>query len=382
MTRGSAARSPVTGRMHGKARVRGPVARRPVSPRSALGMTLVELMVGLAVGLFVSLIAIAVFVSTRTLNVVNNSSARLGENARLAVEALQEDLRHAGFQGCHDLAAVAPASMLNSAAAATAGFLDTGITGVAGHRGTGTAFAPALGAALAGLTPPPNVNSDIVTVRVPADNLSLGLTAMMPTTTAPPQVGTGGASVGTLRQGDIALVADCKAAAIFQITSNPTTAGALAHAVDATFSPGNAAANLPQRFGDAAAVYRLETRHYYVAPSVLHAGGNALWRFRVPCAGCTDNPQELASGVDRLNVLWGVDTDGDQTVNQYLAADAVTAWEQVGAARVQMLVATNSKGNVTQGAQTVSFAGTTITATDRQLRTVLTEVVTLRNRAP
>ena len=382
MTRGTAARSPATGQMHGKARVRGSVVRQPASPRPVLGTTLIEMMVGLAVGLFVSLIAIAVFVSTRTLNVVNNSSARLGENARLAVEALQEDLRHAGFQGCHDLAAVAPISLLNGAAAATAGFLDTGITGVAGHRGTGTAFAPVLGAALAGLTPAPNVNSDIVTVRVPADNLSLGLTALMPSTTAAPQVGAGGAAVGTLRQDDIALIASCKAAAIFQVTADPVATGALAHAAGASPSPGNATANLPQRFGNDAAVYRLETRHYYVAPSVLHAGSNALWRFRVPCPNCTDNPQELASGVDRLNVLWGVDTDGDQTVNQYLAADAVTAWEQVGSARVQMLVATTSNGNVTQSAQKVLFAGATITPTDRQLRTVLTEVVTLRNRAP
>ena len=381
MTRGMAARSPVTGQMHGKARVRGSVARRPASLRPALGMTLIELMVGLAVGLFVSLIAIAVFVSTRTLNVVNNSSARLGENARLAVEALQEDLRHAGFQGCHDLAAVAPISLLNSAAAADAGFLDTGITGVAGHRGTGTAFAPPLGKALDDLRPKPNNNSDIVTVRVPADNLSLGLTALMPSTTAAPQVGTGGTAVGTLRQDDIALIASCKAAAIFQVTADPVATGALAHAAGTRPSPGNATADLPQRFGNDAAIYRLETRHYYVAPSRLHVG-NALWRFRVPCPGCAANPQELASGVDRLNVLWGVDTNGDQTVNQYLVADAVPTWEQVGSARVQMLVATTSNGNVTQSPQTVSFAGATITPTDRQLRTVLTEVVTLRNRAP
>ena len=359
-------------------------ARRSASCQTARGMTLIELMVGLAVGLFVSLIAIAVFVSTRTLNVVSNSSARLGENARLAVEALQEDLRHAGFQGCHHVSATAPVSVLNSPDAEKAGFLDTGINGVAGHRGTGTGFAPVLGQALDDLKPKPNNNSDIVTVRVPADNLSLGLTAMMASVGAAPQLGTGGTAVGTLRQNDIALIASCKAAAIFQITADPAATGALAHAAgtSSVSGPGNATANLPQQFGDDAAVYRLQTRHYYVAQSVLHAGSNALWRFRVPCPNCTDNPQELAGGVDRLNVLWGVDTDGDQTVNQYLSADAVTAWDRVASARVQMLVATTSNSSVTQSAQTVSFAGTTITPTDRQLRTVLTEVVTLRNRAP
>ena len=81
------------------------------SSRQARGLTLIELMVGLAVGLFVSLIAIAVFVSTRTLNVVSNSSARMSENARLAMEVLQDDLRHAGFQGCHDVSADPPTNV-------------------------------------------------------------------------------------------------------------------------------------------------------------------------------------------------------------------------------------------------------------------------------
>ena len=67
------------------------------------GMTLPELMVGLAVGLFVVTIAISTFVSTRTLNVVNSSSTRMTENARLATETLHTDLRSAGFGGCRTL---------------------------------------------------------------------------------------------------------------------------------------------------------------------------------------------------------------------------------------------------------------------------------------
>ena len=353
--------------------------------RQARGLTLIELMVGLAVGLFVSLIAIAVFVSTRTLNVVSNSSARMGENARLAMEALQEDLRLAGFQGCHDAPADPPVSLLDTGAAATVGFLDVGLTGVTGRRGTGVAFAPPFdpGSRLGSLAPPPNTDSDFITVRVPADNLSLGVTAVMAASTAAPQVGASGAVSGRgLRQGDIALIASCKAAAIFQITeTDPAATGTLTHIARGGFSPGNASVSLPQRFGKDAAVYRLETRHYYVAPSALHSGTNALWRYRVPCSGCTDNPQELAAGVERLNILWGIDTDGDETVNRYARADAVPAWERVVSARVQMLVAT-SADNVTQSAQTVAFAGSSVVPTDRRLRTVLTEVIALRNRAP
>ncbi len=350
---------------------------RPVR-HCARGMTLVELMVGLAVGLFVSLIAIAIFVSTRTLNVVNTSGSRMGENSRLAMDVLQDDLRSAGFQGCHAREADPPLSVLDPAAAAAAGFLDTGTSGLAGHRGTGSGFAPALGAALAGVASAPDPHSDILSMRVPADRLSYGLTAPMASNSATPQVGAS-APGSTFQRGDIALIASCKTGTIFQITAaSPAATGDLEHEIGGSVVPGNVSKDLGQRYRSDAAVYRLQTRHYYVAPSVMHPGTNSLWRLTVPGDGL---PQEVAAGIDRLNVRWGIDTEGDQTVNRYVSADAVTNWEQVIAARLQMLSATTKDG-VAQTPQTVEFAGSAVTATNRRLRTVLTEVVALRSRAP
>lgn len=352
-------------------------------PRAALGMTLVELMVGLAVGLFVSLIAIAVFVSTRTLNVVNSSGSRMGENSRLAMDLLQDDLRSAGFQGCHEVTSDPPLSVLDTTAAAAVGFLGSASAGLAGFRGTGTAFAPGLPAALAALTSPPDPNSDVLSVRVPADRTAYGVTATMTDNTAAPQVGAG--VVGsTLRQGDIVLISSCKAGTIFQVTEpDPAATGNLAHALGGQgYSPGNASADLLQRYRSDAVVYRLQTRHYYVAPSAMQPGTKSLWRLTVPPPAGAANPQEMAQGIDRLNLSWGLDTDGDQTVNLYVGADAVDGkWDQVISARLQMLSATTKDG-VAQTAQTVDFAGSAVTATDRRLRTVLTEVVTLRSRAP
>jgi len=371
------------------------VKRHPVSRRAAGGMTLVELMVGLAVGLFVSLIAISVFVSTRTLNVVNSTGARMGENARLAMEALQDDLRSAGFRGCQDPLAGAPVSQLN----ATDGFLVTD-AGFAGYRGTGsgagTSFAPALPAALSGLATPPSDDSDVVSVRVPVDAQGWGVTQTMATTSAAPLIGAAGpGAASTVQVGDIVLISDCQIGGgsgnqvgdIFQVTSMTAGTGSLGHVAGGASLPGNAVATLSRRYGDQASVYRLQTRHYYVAPSALPnapAGMRSLWRLAVPCPECAANPQELAAGVERLSVTWGVDTDAvaDQSVNRYFAADAVTAWTSVLSARVQMLVASAQNG-VTQGAAaSVAFAGSAVVPTDRRLRTVLTEVVTLRNRAP
>jgi type IV pilus assembly protein PilW len=216
---------------------------------------------------------------------------------------------------------------------------------------------------------------------VPADPDGLGIVAAMASTLAAPQVAASSPG-NTLVSGDIVLVASCKAAAMFQVTEpNPAATGVLTHALGGPFVPGNGSSDLQQRFRSDSTVYKLQTRHYYVAPSVLHPGTNSLWRLAVP--GGSD-PEEVASGIDRLVITYGIDggtSVGQQNVDHYAAADGVTAWDKVVAVRLQMLIAT-AKDGVTQSHQSVDFAGATITAEDRRLRTVLTEVVTVRNGAP
>lgn len=352
-----------------------------------------ELMVGLAVGLFVTTVAISTFVSTRTLNVVNSSSTRMTENARLATEVLRADLRSAGFAGCRTLEqrVDAPPVVVLTAGLDT-GFITDGNSGVRGFSGTGTAHSPALPAAIASARtsvtpnlPAPLLNSDVVSVRVPADSVALGLVSSMGSATANPQIEA--ALVGnSLAQGDVVLISNCKASAIFQVTSaNPSTTGVLAHDTG-SLSPGNVTTDLQHVFRSDASVYRMQTRHYYVAPSVMRPGTNALWRLSVPApAGGAALPEEVASGVDRLLVSYGVDSDAspDLNVNQYVSASGVTDWDRVLSARLQLLVATAETQTAQQASRTFTFFdGSTQTKTDQRLRTLLTEVVTLRNGAP
>src|SRR5206468_11638 len=118
----------------------------PVAAASR-GMTLVELMVGMAVGLFVVLVAVSIFVGTRTLHAVGSASTRMSENARLAMDVLQADLRNAAFVGCRPLLNDSPIIVL---LAGDGGFLSTG-PGLKGYRGTGSGFAPSLTGPLAAL---------------------------------------------------------------------------------------------------------------------------------------------------------------------------------------------------------------------------------------
>jgi type IV pilus assembly protein PilW len=353
--------------------------------RRVAGMTLVELMVGMAVGLFVATVAIATFVSTRTLNVVNASTTRMTENARLAMDLLHTDLRSSGFAGCWPLAQRRddpPLSLLQGGAAD--GFITTGSSGLLGFKGTGTGFSPALPTvfdrlgttALPGSTAP-LPTSDVVSVRVPADTVALGVTAAMATPDSAPQVqpATPGS---TLARGDIVLIANCESSAIFQVTEDdPAATGVLNRAVGAGAARSNTTTNLQKTYRSDATVYRLETRHYYVAPSAVRSGTNSLWRLEVsgalkPADGL--NAVEVANGIDRIEVSYGVDTVSPPVnVSRYVDATAVTDWDRVLSARIQMVAATPDD-NMAR----IQVAG----APDRRLRSNLTEVVTLRNGAP
>ncbi len=67
--------------------------------RQQHGMTLIELMVALAIGAFLMIGAITVFMQSRTTFRVTESLSRLQENARFALEAMESDIRMAHYWG-------------------------------------------------------------------------------------------------------------------------------------------------------------------------------------------------------------------------------------------------------------------------------------------
>jgi type IV pilus assembly protein PilW len=68
-------------------------------PTAQSGMTLIELMVALAIGMFLMIGAMTVFMQSRTTFRVTESISRLQENARFALEALESDVRMAQYWG-------------------------------------------------------------------------------------------------------------------------------------------------------------------------------------------------------------------------------------------------------------------------------------------
>ena len=86
-------------------------------------------------------------------------------------------------------------------------------------------------------------------------------------------------------------------------------------------------------------VAELVAHAYYIGDSGQTCEGIAvpsLFRATLNSNGAPQ-PEEIAYGVENLQIRYGVDTDNDESVNQYVDATGVADWDQVIAARIWVL---------------------------------------------
>lgn len=85
-----------------------------------------------------------------------------------------------------------------------------------------------------------------------------------------------------------------------------------------------------------------------------------------------------------MQITYGVDTLGDNAVDQYMDATAVALagrWPDVLTVQLQFLLASAEDG-ITAAAQVYTFNGTATTAGDRRMYQVFTSTIGVRNRLP
>ncbi|MBV8157470.1 MAG: PilW family protein, partial [Dyella sp.] len=301
--------------------------------RRSSGFSLVELMVGMTLALMLATIIGSIYLSGRQTSRVADTMGRMQESARFALQTIEEDIRISGFRGCNS-AANLPVNTLNF----PTNYANRFDQPLFGYHASGSTWAPLLDSSISALIPAPATGRDVITIKRIYGNGS-ALTAEMGSTTGALTVDSSAAS--TFAKGDFILVANCDAQAVFQITSSPT-AGSIAHAATTAVVPGNATADLGHVFNTDASAYRLITKTYYIAPSARKPNTklNSLWSYSVPDYTGSGQPQELVEGVDNLALLYGEDTDGDQSANRYVTADNVGNWNNVVSVRLQVLMET------------------------------------------
>jgi type IV pilus assembly protein PilW len=200
-----------------------------MSSRPQKGMGLVELLVWMAISLLIISVIGVVYANTKQLTRVNDTVSRLQENGRFVIYLLDHDIRMAGFRGCNgNDASVGYVSVLDSTA-----YPYQFNVAIAGFHGASGTWSPVLPTEISGLTPAPLAGTDVVTVRF-IDGTGVPLTAAMSNSQDDIQVAPGSA----LGRGDVLLIADCSAFAIFNAT-NVNGDGKIIHNTGNSTSPGN-----------------------------------------------------------------------------------------------------------------------------------------------
>jgi len=337
------------------------------------GFTIVELMIGLVLGLIVVGGSLALFSSTRTTSSMSGHMADVQSEGRIALDALARDLRAAGDFGCWPVTN-APINKLNDSDVLS---VDNG--GLLGYD-SGSSVKADNGVygetSVAGKNP--DENSSVVAtygVRSSLSNIAAGhamtgqtddLVVNMP--------------VQVFQTGDIAVVTDCVNWSKFQITGVQTDTAAdtqtLAHAAVSTSDGGggNSDSSLGELFGVGATVGRLDAVWWYIGTQ--SDGDKGLYRL-----SARDGAPQLVSGrVNWLQIKYGVDTNSDDVVDETVDAADVTNWNNVMVANIELCV--RSSGVVNAVPQTSETCGGTSAPTDRHLYLDLHESVSLRNQNP
>lgn len=358
--------------------------------RNENGLSLVELMVAITIGLIILAAVSQIFVTSRATYTYEEGMSRVQESGRFAVDFITQDVRMAGYTGCLNKATTV-ANSLNDPTNYVSNY-------VVGQHLTGHTYTGSGGSALSDWTPAlPGTDSkgivyftaneveprtDVLVVRRGSASSVRPDGPMTPDSSA--SIAITGNSVG-LSQYDIVMVSDCKRADIFQLTG-PASLGAtgtntLVHNTGSS-TPGNATTALSFAYGTDAEIMKFITRMYYIS----RRGGNvttsanppALFRKEFTAGAFTS--QELVEGVENMRVVFGEDTDNDKVANIFNRANAVGTWGNVVSARIGLLVQTTTSVDAADDIKTYTVAGIALGPfNDKRRRHVYTSTIQIRN---
>lgn len=342
------------------------------------GVTLAELMVAMTIGLFVGGMIMGIYIGSKNSVRYEEAMSRLQENARFAMSTIEKAVRNAGYQGCGNISQFA--NVVNGGS----GNLWLNLSSpIIGYEGGVSTFPSQISSAN------PVSGSDAMIVVSVDDSDNIAVINHNPTSA---QIDT---TQHSIQPGTILVISDCAHTAVFQMTgptNNNNNATNIVHNTG-TGVPGNCSKYLgtscpggvKYTFQPGASVMRLSSNSFFVAPSANTSNGNSLWTIQLGSYDSSNNvntaPQELVTGVDNMQILYGEDTDNDGVPNRYVTADAVSSWSKVIAIQVSLLMSTLANG-VSSTNQKYSYNGTSnITATDRRVRRTFTSTIALRNRS-
>ncbi|NIJ91973.1 type IV pilus assembly protein PilW [Xanthomonas campestris] len=378
------------------------------SKRAFAGISLIEMMIAMVIGLVLMLGVIQIFSASRTASMLAEGSARAQENGRFALEFLQRDIRMAGHFGCvndqaHFVRGEGDPVVTTGAASGSGHPLDFSVS-VQGYEAPNTkppgvltigatwAAPTNLPASISKLNP--RGGSDILVLRYLAPE-SVPITAL---TSGSNSVVSFNATNGVrLTEGGQATptvfgIADCAHATVFKgvYASGKITAN------------GTNLSNYSARPTGQALIYRAESLVYYVGTSAT-TGEPALMRARSNGVDDYGTPEELVEGIENMQLLFGLDQTASMSITspplgnintQAIASDvsigtdaaAAGQWRRVGQVQVGILARSPSSATAERPASSVRYPSALGVSfappaqTDGRYRMTYESTIALRNR--
>lgn len=358
------------------------------------GMSLIEILVAMAIGLLLMVGVLQVFSAMRQSFKLQEALSNVQENARFAVDFISKDLRMAGYMGC--MQQISEGGRIVNVVSGSNNWWFNASLGLRGYDGTETGIPTGIG---------PIVNqADAFVVNYLYD----GNYVITQHNVSAAQIKTN--ENNDFLSGEILAATDCTNTAIFQMTGpNSNKVGDLyksqevVHNTGSSVTPGNCSkyfdfdTSTPCSVSNCASgncysfkggfIYRLASYSYYIAADASHANEPTLYRRQLAMTSSgvsgLDTAQALVAGVENMQLLYGVDTNADQQADIYQQARDITAanWPRVVSVRLDLLVR-SSEPNVLPEAQTITFNGETKSYSDRRLRKTFSTTIGIRNRLP
>lgn len=337
------------------------------------GFTLVEILVALVIGLFLTAGMLQMYVANKQSFRFSESLSRIQENGRYALAFIARDMRMVDFWGCKQ-----GNSLYNNLASWCGASATQGIFGVDGAAGS------------------PDV-PDTITLRGAVGTALTLANSTGPLATTINVSGTVGATQKVLgdpgdKTGDIALISNCRGGDLFQVTAIDGGSPAVLALATGTNTnappgpPGNAIGNLSRVYDATATVHAWREVIYNVEART--DGENVLKIQENACAGGAK--REVIEGVENMQFAYGMDADGNGTADRYVQATNVANWDNVVSVRVSLLLSSPlTGGSLTDQPQQIIYddydgdtSDDTFTAGDNRLYQVVTATFAVRNRTP
>lgn len=350
-------------------------------------MTLVELMIAMVLGLLVLMAIVQIFIGQRQTFALAEATNQVQESGRIGLEFLGRAGRNADYWGClaepGDLE-----SNLNQGGSDSAAFDFS--------RGLGIYNGPLDDMEDLDAVP----DSDVAVFRG-ADGGSGARVDHEAGNSGGVKTLSGRDLTRYVDPGDLMLMADCEGGEIFQATA--VSEQQVRHQPGANMEPGNASNQLDTEPGQGARLMGVDTRRFFVAET---GDGRSLMvqeMVRTSAAGGPGGgggsttvelgpPREVVSGVDSMQIMLGLDDDGDGAIDTWEeppseGGDESLLDEALGL-RISLLVR-SVNDDVTEEPQSFCFPawrdcsedGEGLqTADDRHLYRVYSTSMTIRNR--